>query len=286
MATTYYINADIGDNSNDGLTEATPWLTPAYAGANTVDGDTVIVMDAVNTYPATISSLESVTWQGQRDTAEGAIFDGGGLVIQYQMPVGGSTVTFSGITWQNAKQGSNQMFIRSMGGASVLQTITFNNCRFRNIQVPTAAYYGFIGGDAGSIKMDYTFNKCSFYNMYESGGYLFTGRGTINAVVKHCTFYWSSTTDGVPAYIFYRYAGTYTYISENNIIMNDHATNIPWVGGTIQSASNDYTCTNGNFTGVESGTGNITSDPLFIDKTNEVFTLQATSPCVGTGLKT
>ena len=77
-------------------------------------------------------------------------------------------------------------------------------------------------------------------------------------------------------------ADTVTLTWKNNIIYS--STSIPFYSSANQFNTNNisHSC-NYNITSVPAGTGNITSDPLFVDAPNNNFNLRQTSPCIGTG---
>jgi hypothetical protein len=67
---------------------------------------------------------------------------------------------------------------------------------------------------------------------------------------------------------------------KNSIFVN--ATGISFPAYTSGNGITSYSCFY-SFSTTPTGTGNITSDPLFVDPSNSNFNLRATSPCIATG---
>lgn len=73
-------------------------------------------------------------------------------------------------------------------------------------------------------------------------------------------------------------AGTTTIT--NSIISSNEGTGL---NGTITSTYNDVWGNGTNYSGCSAGTGDISSNPLFTDYTNNILSLQGGSPCIDTG---
>jgi len=280
---TYYINADSGSDAGAG-TSGDPWETVAYANTTASAGDTVIVQDATAVYPIATMTMKGITWQGQHDFAAGAVFDAGNVSCIWTFPTG-ITESFEKITFQNYNQTLTAFPFSSNAGTNPAPTATWTNCFFRTVVVGTYYYSGLIGGLSGQPhNWTYTFDKCRFIDITTLNGAasIFCSRGTDSVTITDCIAIWSSTATNLPAKWIYRFGGTMTLDVKNNIFKNDNATSIACVTGAT-SGNYDYNCTNGTWSSIKAGTGNITSDPLLIDQQNEVYYLKPTSPALGTG---
>ena len=120
---TYYVSAN-GDGS-DGLTEATAFTTinEAVTAAADNDNTTIIIAGALN-HTGTVGISTSLSFKGQA----GAIVTATDTARMFDITAGGPTVSFEGITFQNADTSS--------GGAVINLTtdsnLTITNCVFKN----------------------------------------------------------------------------------------------------------------------------------------------------------
>jgi hypothetical protein len=120
---TYYVSAN-GDGS-DGLSEATAFTTINQAVTAAADNDntTIIIVGALN-HTGTVGISTSLSFKGQ----SGAIVTATDAARMFDITVGGRTVSFEGITFQNANTSS--------GGAVINLTtdsnLTITNCVFKN----------------------------------------------------------------------------------------------------------------------------------------------------------
>jgi len=111
--------------------------------------------------------------------------------------------------------------------------------------------------------------------VYYGAGILISG-GSINMVnntitQNQCTYSTGTTPKGAGIYIF---SGSIT--GRNNIIYGNLAVNQPEIYGTVNFT---YSCCSAGL----AGTGNITSNPAFIEPAADNFSLMPYSPCIDTG---
>ena len=172
------------------------------------------------------------------------------------------------------------------------KNITFTRCIFSNQS---------LGGDnaglgrgsfcspayhvAGAGTMTITFIGCIFKGYFfpaSSADPLFIhyhgGMTYLTLTVINCVFY--PKTTGVRPPIFYLPAPGIA-IFKNNIFLN---TGTPLAIGSGDSVTFSNNCTFTGWTTIPTGTGNITTDPLFVDAPNSNFNLRPTSPCIGAGV--
>ena len=273
-----YLNADTGVDTGDGGIGA-PWLTLAYAHTNSDAGDTLICQDSTANYAlASITWTKNLTIQGEKDDASGAVFDGGGASVRWAMNSGDQT--FQKITLQNAN--NNAIFFWSVGAGV---TTTFANSKFElNLgSNGTENTYFHIN------KYEVTLNlqNCIFNDIgLEAGGggnlwfiKAFTGTTVLN--ITGTTLWLGSTAltaliDGdISASI----------VTKNSIVMNATGSTIPFVNESWLSSDVTYSAFY-DWSSAPTGTGVITSDPLFVDAANGYFNLRPTSPCIDTGTLT
>jgi len=131
--TTYYVSPS-GSNSNNGLTTLTPWLTLAYAAANTISGDEILHLSG-GTWSDQAYSLGSTRELGIYNGSSRAIFDydgsDGGTYFAV-VSLAGDNSSIDSIDVRNNLSGNDQ----TDGGRGIAITgdgCTVNNCRIYNV---------------------------------------------------------------------------------------------------------------------------------------------------------
>jgi hypothetical protein len=131
------------------------------------------------------------------------------------------------------------------------ENFTVANCNF---------YNNWASHDGGGIDSCETVTNCNFYkNSAKQGGAIWG-----SDLVTNCTFYGNSADIG---------GGIYGNGTVTNCILWDNQSN------QVTSNAVTYCCVQGGYP----GTGNIDSDPLFVDPANGDFHLLYSSPCKDTG---
>lgn len=119
--TTYYVMA--GGDGSDGLSEATAFTTVNNATIAATDGDTIILVGAIN-QSGTVSISNSISFVGQSN----AVVTATGTSRMYNISTAGLSISFENITFQNANA--------SLQGAVINLTqnsdLTITNCVFKN----------------------------------------------------------------------------------------------------------------------------------------------------------
>ncbi len=164
------------------------------------------------------------------------------------------------------------------GGAVMVSDVaaTVANCRFNSNSANS-------GGAVYAQDATVSFSNCSFTNNSASlGGALYNENSL--ATIGSCSFTGNTASSGGGA-IGNNNTGTVTIV--NSILWGDKH------GGTaneIDNAGGTITATYSDVEGGYAGTGNLDSDPLFIDAASGTLNLRRTSPCIdhgtpsGTGL--
>ena len=281
---TYYIATTGNDTTGNG-SSGNPWATISKAFTSSADGDTIVC--AAGTY----------TWVSQNfstgRTVQGAtlsnglpttIFDGGSGNIDWRWS---GTMVFTNIMFQNLINTSSKASVFYTNNSVSNKTATFTNCVFKTIKF----YSNFVTGGFNATSNTYAFVNCLFWNVYNTSGIgnyqgVFmdaTGSGTIT--LTGCVMYFGSgywTNDSLSTIVMVNQS-TWSLTIKNTIIQNASGTTMKWSGGTgTYTQSVTYCCLN-SLTSGPSGTGNITSDPLFVDAAGGNFRLRPTSPCLNTG---
>jgi hypothetical protein len=291
---TKYISPTGNDSTGDG-TIGLPYLTIAKAYAMTTTNDTISC--AAGTYTWAAVTWAGRTFQGIAGTLEPTvIFNGAGAHFSTTLQ---NNNTFNDIVFTNViHNGSTQVpiFYQNTSG-----TLTFNRCVFR--QITTWTSYGsalFIlystGAPPALVLNNCLLHSCKAINgtTSYSGQALFSGYGnSINSTITitNCVFYLNFlSTQSSEAIIFLAQSQDTKgiYVFKNTIIQSHPTYKFAYMQAAAQSwqsLTSTYCCNyNCNPTYVPTGTGNITTDPLFIDPTNSNFNLRPTSPCIGTGI--
>jgi hypothetical protein len=276
---TVYISPTGNDTTGNG-TYALPYLTIQKAIAMTVANDTIILKNGTYTWVTTTFSPRTYA----AETNNLAILDAA-LGNPYCALASGTT-NFIGINFINNTQTAIGGIFRSsaFGG-----TLTFTNCIFRKNTVFSNNNYSstflYIGSGTGTI----IFANCLFDDLISnvaSGICSVIGMETSNSLtMTNCVFYLKQTNGYKFTQLFMANASVFTITMKNCIIVN--ATGAATVYSQVYTGGSfinnvTYNCTN-NITNFPAGTGNITSDPLFVDAPNSNFNLRPTSPCIDTG---
>lgn len=279
---TVYLNAATGNDANSyaqAQNPATPWLTPGKVQTSATTGDTVIMAAGTYTY-ASVSFTKAFTWVGAAlsNGVPTTVLDGANANAQWGF--NGGTTQLSNILFQNVT-------VSSAGSAFCLTnattTATFTSCMFKNITNTNAGGFLFYNFSTNSIL---NFTGCAFFNCYTSATNatsctFFSSNGAGSVInITNCTFVWT-TTPNVTTAIFRLSAAATEIVGKNSIFRNATANSYPYRTAAIDVTAT-YCCFNG-WTNNPAGTGNITSDPQFVDAANGNFNLRATSPCLGTG---
>jgi hypothetical protein len=287
---TVYLNADTGDNSRtyvQAQSPTTPWLTIAKCNTSATDGDTIILQDSVATYLWTsITFTKGFIIQGQQDDASGAILDGASVAGTWDIP-SNKTFSLSKLTIRNIVNPIYGPFW-IIGGAPGIVNFESTNCIYKSIKFGSGSNISFLTDFNNAYNGTHTFNRCTFIDMERSGSgvgmfFLSGSGGTINHNLINCTFYWRSGLSSPVAVVTIKGSGTRIATIKNCIMKNDSGATIDvdsGSGGTFTYSYSDFH----QMSSVPSGTGVITSDPLFVSVADNNFNLRPTSPCINTGV--
>ena len=300
---TVYLNSVTGNDSNtyaQAQDPSTPWLTFGKVNTSATTGDTVSV--AAGTY-----NFATVAWSTAKVfTIVGAALVNGmpttildGASASRQWTGLSATWNISNIMFQNIIGADNITILKTNTTNTTI--ITFTNCVFKLIQVDGTTSEGGVFGTLGSGTNATTINlvSCLFidlqrvagktgYVLYCRGG----GNNTFTINVTSCTLYFLTAGTSVVNNIFKMYSdpgtGNLNLTIKNTIVYN--ATGLTLTSHTLQVTGGSGVATSTRtysdyylVTGATAGTGNIITDPLFIDAPNANFNLRPTSPCIGSG---
>lgn len=282
---TYYINADTGDDTTGDGSSGSPWETLAKAYSESAVDDTIIFQNSTASYDFLDATMTSRTLEGE--SVDGVVLDGGGSSLDPVWSIQDMTInniSFTNIYSNNAIL--SRIFYIS-GNAS--KPTSFTGCKFYSIYVfgntsLSGVLIELVGDDT-----TYTFTSCLFYDLNEKVGsstsVLIRAYAADNITVNfyNCTFIFSSELD----IFFYNVGNSDGPLNMTNCILYN-SSGIPvdfFQGDNGFTFNTTYTCAYlmTDFRTV-SGTGNITSDPLFVDESHDNYNLRPTSPCIGTGV--
>jgi hypothetical protein len=286
---TYYLDYTLGNDTTGDGSYALPWKTLSKGHTSASAGDTLVFKDGTHSITGSQVFTKELTIEAENDGL--AILDWANNAYSWT----NDTATSTGCTVNGL------VFYRMTGPAGghsiIMYGSTFNNCEFRNCRIPNSSdnqgYVGFIGGYRSSdTTRDIVLNNCLFNDVRPYSG---TGNVVSNLVswrggtgltglsevrFNNCTFYVKTLETGITSFrLFNQYVSAGTKATYKNCIWYDA---LGITKGDIAGTTFTYGCEY-NWGTPLAGTGNITSDPLFVDKDNSNFNLRPTSPCIDTG---
>jgi regulation of enolase protein 1 (concanavalin A-like superfamily) len=184
-----------------------------------------------------------------------------------------NTAVLDGLTVSDAY---NEISVNGQDGAGMFNTAAspiIQNCIFRNNDIVE-----FSGAAVYNQNASPEFINCLFLenSSGDFGGALFTLGGAVR--LSNCTFVANSSFSGSAIGGFF----SNTNHTLNNCIFWGNLNSSPIFNGQGASTTITYSVVEGGYP----GTGNLSSDPLFVDATNGDFRLQACSPAIDAGIST
>jgi hypothetical protein len=278
---TYYISPTGSDTTGNGSL-ANPWASLYKAIAGSATTDTIVL--AAGTYTA-IANDKSINFGSRTILGNGiahTIYNYASQTLSsYTCWFYPDSATIQDMTFKNMINigTSNFPAIRLMSNKTPTFTrVCFDNCR--------GAVNAFIDGtqsSSGQGKCDnttVTLISCIFLNSGTNGVIgSYAADGTISYVANNCIVVQTATGTSF-GYAFTKSAGCASLIAKNCIAYNSSTTPLASANG---SPTITYSCFYGTGLTLYTGTGNIASDPLFVDSVNGDYKLRPTSPCIGTG---
>ena len=256
------------------------------AGSTTIDGDNYSSVVTFESGEGSGSILQGFT------ITNGSSWDGGGIYCYDASPtINDCIITKNASDWGGGVYcaDSSAIFTNcsitenegAWGGGircSYDTDAAFINCDISN----NTAYYGFGGGGINCYEAYPTLINCTITDNSSDangGGMTFTS-SLSNVTIINCTV--SNNTADEGGGIELSWDGYATVI--NTIFWGNTATTI---GDEIHvEGGSSIDITYSDILGSYTGTGNIDSDPLFVDAVNGDYHLQAGSPCIDAGTST
>jgi len=272
---TYYIATTGNDTTGNG-SEATPWATFAKFLSSSASGDTCIV--AAGTYTFATATIISRTVIGP-SADNPAIFNATAAVVWAVVDT----------TVQNLKFTNTGTTMFTCKGA------IFEKCQFIDlIYVNSTIGYALFSHVTVAANVNTTLIGCLVDNPTRdaSSSFFHALFGFRNPTSSTITLTNSIISVETMAATFGLLGGsnaaiTITVNDTNNIFLNSSGQNWNFTNFATSSVTTNGTsisnCRRNINTGWPVGTGNITSDPLFVDAASGNFALRPTSPCLGTG---
>jgi len=297
-----YINADTGNDSTGDGSSGLPYLTIDKGLTTMSTGDTVYLENATATYAIAstthrILTLASITVQGESKT--GVVLDGAGIGPTgsnhvWKLNTLGMAVVWKDITIQNFDHGTNgaePMWKLSKNNITLL----LQNIIFKDFIISSNYDLGGLASFDNSTLANgstITVKNCDVLDWEFDSGYtpasgwgqssLFGNRqaSTAGYVIQGTTIRPKDADNaGVGARIVGSTVGTSTI--KNSIFQTDSASNLKAEHG---NGTLSYSCFH-DTADTPTGTGVITTDPLFVDVANGNVDLQPGSPAGwGTGV--
>lgn len=279
---TWYISPTGNDSTGTG-SNGSPWQTISKAHTSASSGDTIICKTSATAYTwASQTFTKNLTIQGESTPVydpitkawTGSIFSGGGSTVRWNASPQTIQIVCTNLIFTNVTGApSNNSLFES-------KALTLTKCVFHTLGWSTNNQTGWLhtpGPDFVTV-----LQSCIFYapttaasEMLISTAYgsFSTGSTTVTNCVYRGAIGIVKNSSGVSA----------TMTFKNNIFINPGSS-----AALFQNASSGNTYSNniayGTWTGIPSGSNNLTSDPLLVDAANGDFRLRPSSPAVNTGI--
>lgn len=294
MATVY-----ISPTGSDAYTYAqaqsssTPWQTISKCNTSATTGDTIICLNGTYTW---VSQTFTKAFTIQAQTNGSVIFDGAGAYVTWAFSTYGGALT--GLKFQNnvsvPTASSNNLF-------STSENLTVTNCVFTNLvcnsgdnNVTNGGLFIFgISVTSKTITLTncliYAVNNDRTYAGAQAKGGLFHARTANNWVLNNCTIYLApdSTNHAFQAvFLGYQAATGVSTLNMKNCIISNASSETTLFENAVTGDCLTQTVSYSDayqITTPPTGTGVITSNPLFVDAANANFNLRPSSPCIDTG---
>jgi hypothetical protein len=196
------------------------------------------------------------------------------------------------LTFQNAVGGSNVGMFDQDSPASATVT-TFTSCKFLATldiyNITAAGLFRQFNATADRSKLYLTRCLIDDVGVRSDGAgvsmFYVYGGGVVNASNTYLTNCTISLRTTALDYIYRSDTSANSVATLKNVIIaNATGETITWVNAASGTITPTATyCDFYNITDNPTGTGVITSDPLFVDPSNGIFNLRPTSPCIDTG---
>ena len=163
----------------------------------------------------------------------------------------------------------------SSGGAVYSSSSSFSNCTFTGNSASSGGAVYF------SLYYSSSFSNCTFTgNSASSGGAIYSYYYSSSSSVTNCTFTLNEATEqGGAIWCYIPLAPDDPITLKNCILWGNTAKKDP----EIYEKQKPLIITYSDIQDGHAGTGNIDSDPLFVDAVNDDLHLQDISPCIDTG---
>lgn len=285
--TTYYINADTGNDTTGDGSASNPWLTISHAKDNVVTGDTIFCQNSTATYLFEKLSFDNeITIQGE--SVGGVVFSTVSDIDEGWALNGDNYYTIKNITFSdiNVVKPSDHSSVIYVGVPS--GTLDISTCIFKDITI-TAGSFNWASGVLNKLYRygKYIVSGCIFYNI--------TNRGIIVRKVDNNPDFYTRIYFNNCLFNMNTVENTDILVGQNNpvtsfkncIVYNDTGNGKSIAAYNNQLDTNttfDYNCVYGAFSNPITGTGNLLdTDPLFIDPATNNYNLSPSSPCIDAG---
>jgi len=234
--TTYYVDANSGSSSNDGLSWTSSKQTLKQALDASASGDIIKVTQGIYKEGATLTLTKSVTIRGgyisgtdTQNYNQPTNLSGNNAYRIMIIETVGVTVNIDNILFSNARADTGGAIKSYMPGSSNTGSLNFSFCTFTNCTSTSG-----LGGAIMTKWPDVSLSHCTFYgNTTKTVGGVYIKYGT--AKVDDCAFY-NNTCEANGAGLYY--VGASIKIT-NSTFANNSATTATSKGGglTLESES-------------------------------------------------
>ena len=274
FSSTFYVNGTTGSDSNSGTSSSSPKKTIQAAISAASNGDTVTV--ASGTYAENLNISKRISLIAQEPL--GVTINGRQSGHCIQFATGASNTVIDGfVIYNGASTDSGNRYGAGIDCCGMAATI--RNCHFKNNGNSSQTFSGGLqtggGGDVLVYNCLFTGNRA-----WACGGAaLSDGGGGKTTTFDRCTIY-GNVCSGWNRIGGVGVANSARVLIKNSIVWGNSDSQVgSYSGANSGSYSVAYSCVFGGCT----GTGNISSNPAFVNATGEDFELSSFSPCIGAG---